>query len=160
MRHLLLIALCLLTLPAGAGITKWTDAEGRVHYGDRPPGNQVKTEALRGTVSLSDGMTSVEQEFLSPPAPADKTQANLPRPPRGAIWIYTTPRCGYCRHAKEHMLLKNIAFVEKDITANARHKAEFKALGGRGVPVTLAGAKRIDGYSEAPFEAFLKSTGF
>lgn len=158
MMRLLCLCLCLLALPAGADIAKWTDAEGRVHYGDRPPvGKGAKSEPLRGTVSLSDGMTAVAQEFLSPPAaPAAAAQ---PQPPRGTIWIYTTPRCGYCRYAKEHMRLKNIPYVEKDITANARHKAEFKALGGRGVPVTLAGAKRIDGYREDAFEAFLKSTG-
>lgn len=158
MKRLLFLFCCLLALPAGADIAKWTDAEGRVHYGDRPPaGKDARSEPLRGTVSLSDGMTAVEQEFLSPAAPA--APAAMPRPPRGAIWIYTTPRCGYCRYAKEHMRLKDIPFVEKDITANARYKAEFKALRGRGVPVTLAGAKRFDGYREDAFEAFLKSSG-
>ena len=102
-------------------------------------------------------MTAVAQEFLSPPAaPAP---AAVPRPPRGAIWIYTTPRCGYCRYAKEHMRLKDIPFVEKDITENPRFKAEFKAMRGRGVPVTLAGVQRFDGYREEAFEAFLKSAG-
>jgi glutaredoxin len=149
----------LLALPAGAQVAKWVDAEGRVHYGDRPPaGKAVSTAPLRGTVSIGDGMTAVEQEFQSAPAPAQA--APLPQPRRGEIWIYTTPRCRYCRIAKEHMLLKGLKFVEKDITENPRYKAEFKALRGRGVPVTLAGAQRFDGYREANFESFLRSAGF
>ena len=33
------IMLALLALPAGADIYKWTDAQGKVHYGDQPPSN-------------------------------------------------------------------------------------------------------------------------
>ncbi|WP_273528093.1 glutaredoxin family protein [Pseudomonas sp.] len=158
-RSAALLGALLLALPATAQVTKWVDADGRVHYGDRPPaGKAISTAPLRGTLSVGDGMTVVEQEFQSAPAPAKP--AALPLPRRGEIWIYTTPRCRYCRIAKEHMLLKGLKFAEKDITANPRHQAEFKALGGRGVPVTLAGARRFDGYREEGFEAFLKSAGF
>jgi glutaredoxin len=158
MKRRLALLFCALTLPAGAQVAKWVDAGGRVHYGDRPPtGKAISAEPLRGTVSVGDGMTVVEQEFRSAPAPAQA--ASLPQPRRGEIWIYTTPRCRYCRIAKEHMLLKGLKFVEKDITENPRYKAEFKALGGRGVPVTLAGAQRLDGYREESFESFLKSAG-
>lgn len=153
-----LVCAALLALPVAAQVNKWVDAAGRVHYGDRPPaGNPLSTAPLRGTVSLGDGMTVVEEEFKSPSAPF--TAAAAPRPRQGEIWIYTTPRCRYCRHAKEHMRLKGVGFVEKDIRENARYKAEFKALHGRGVPVTLAGKKRFDDYQEEPFESFLKSAG-
>jgi glutaredoxin len=158
-KRLLAALLCALALPAGAQVAKWVDAEGRVHYGDRPPaGKAVSAEPLRGTLSVGDGMTVVTEEFQSAPAPAQA--APLPQPRRGEIWIYTTPRCRYCRIAKEHMLLKGIKFAEKDITENARYKAEFRALRGRGVPVTLAGAQRFDGYREEAYERFLKSAGF
>lgn len=35
------IVLALLAIPAGAEIYKWTDAQGTVHYGDRPPSSTV-----------------------------------------------------------------------------------------------------------------------
>jgi hypothetical protein len=33
---------CLVVLPAAAEVYKWTDAQGRVHYGDRAPDQDVK----------------------------------------------------------------------------------------------------------------------
>lgn len=150
-----LLLCCALALPAAAEVKKWTDAQGRVHYGDRPPGDSAKTE-LRGTVSFGDGITLV-------PAKAGKEEGGtlpLAAPPQGDIWIYTTQDCGYCTRAKEHMKRKGLRYVEKDIEANPRYKAEFRTLGGRGVPVTLAGKERIVGFKAKNFDAFLKKAGF
>jgi hypothetical protein len=36
------LALCLLVLPAWAGLYKWTDENGKVHYSDQPPPGDVK----------------------------------------------------------------------------------------------------------------------
>ena len=154
----LLLACWGLSLPACGQVHKWLDEQGRAHYGDRPPlGMESKTRSLQGTVSLSDGMTAVPD--LDKPAPAQNKPA-LQSPGRGQVWIYTTAACGYCRRAKEHLRLKGVPFVEKDIQASPASNQEFRALGGRGVPLTLAGGSRIAGYSEANFEAFLKSAGF
>ena len=150
-----LFGLLLLCAHAQAGITKWVDTEGRVHYGDRPPEGSKKAD-LRGTVSIGDGVTAVADLDNSPATPS----ASVAAPRKGEVWIYTTPTCGYCRYAKEHMRLKNVRYVEKDITANPKYKAEFRALGGRGVPVTLSGSQRINGYKESSFDSFLKSAGF
>ncbi len=35
----MIVMLALLAMPAGAEIYKWTDAQGKVHYGDQPPGS-------------------------------------------------------------------------------------------------------------------------
>ena len=147
-----------LALPAAAQVQKWLDGDGRVHYGDPPPpGKNVQASELRGTVSVADGMTVVH-EFLKDP-PARKQRSGAPLPNQGEVWIYTTPRCGYCRRAKEHMLLRHIAFVEKDIEENAAYRDEFRAHGGKGVPLTLAGSSKMAGYSEERYDQFLKSAG-
>jgi glutaredoxin len=146
---LLLACLLVLAPPAAAQVTKWVDAQGRVHYGDRPPvGKNVAAAPLRGTVSLGDSEAS--REFA--------TAVAAPR--QAGVSIYTTPTCGYCKRAMSHMRRKKVPFAEKDVSANAKNKAEFRAIGGRGVPVTLAGGKRINGYSPEAFDAFLKSAGF
>jgi glutaredoxin len=158
---LCLFLLTTFALPAGAEVAKWTDAQGRVNYGTRPPaGENVRAATLRGTVSVGDGMT-VLPEAGKPAAgsASDEFAKAVMAPRKGEVWIYTTPSCGYCRRAKEHMRLKGVAFTEKDVSANAAYKSEFRAMGGRGVPVTLSGSQRINGYTETTFDGFLKSAG-
>lgn len=38
-----LLLLALLAAPAGADVYKWTDAQGKVHYGDQPPSSATLT---------------------------------------------------------------------------------------------------------------------
>jgi glutaredoxin len=160
MKPALLLCAIVLALPASAEVKKWVDAQGRAHYGDRPPAaKETRSASLRGTVSVGDGMTTLPEAAKPGSSASDEFAKATIAPRRGEVWIYTTPRCGYCRYAKEHMRLKGVAYTEKDISANAAYKAEFRTIGGRGVPVTLAGSQRINGYSEASFDAFLKSAG-
>ena len=44
--YFVIIALSLIGLNAHAGLNKWVDAEGKVHYSDAPP-PEVKTETVR-----------------------------------------------------------------------------------------------------------------
>ena len=37
----LALVLAMLAAPAGADIYKWTDAQGKVHYGDHPPSSSI-----------------------------------------------------------------------------------------------------------------------
>ena len=158
MKRAVLLLAAVIALPAAAQVHKWIDNEGRVHYGDRvPPGKDVKASELRGTVSVANGMTVVPEFLKGPPAKPHRVAS--PMPNQGEMWIYTTPRCGYCRHAKEHMRLKGIPFVEKDIQDNPAYRHEFRALGGKGVPLTLAGSSKMAGYSEERYEQFLKAAG-
>ncbi len=155
-----LLLLATFALPAGAEVVKWTDTQGRVHYGDRPPAdNAARATAIRGTVSVGDGITALPDAAKSSSSASDEFAKAVMVPRKGEVWIYTTPSCGYCRAAKDYMRLKGVAYLEKDISANAVNKAEFRAMGGRGVPVTLAGSQRLNGYSEEAFSAFLKSAG-
>ncbi|HCA26332.1 MAG TPA: hypothetical protein DEP05_01570 [Betaproteobacteria bacterium] len=43
---IVLLLLSLATAAAHAGIVKWTDAQGNVHYTDQPPSSAVKTEPV------------------------------------------------------------------------------------------------------------------
>jgi hypothetical protein len=46
MKPLLASLLLLLCLPASAEIYKWTDANGRVHFGDKPTGTAAKSATV------------------------------------------------------------------------------------------------------------------
>jgi hypothetical protein len=53
-RHLLPLAFILIVAPAAAeGVYKWVDAEGRTHFGSRPPVGQ-KTEAISSRSAAPD----------------------------------------------------------------------------------------------------------
>lgn len=53
MPSLFLSLLLLFALPVSAELYKWTDAEGKIHFGDRPPENQA-TESLEIDVQNND----------------------------------------------------------------------------------------------------------
>ncbi len=63
MSKFLLILLMLASANTFAAISKWVDAQGRVHYSDQPPPPEVKAETLRsasdteGTAGIS-GVTA------------------------------------------------------------------------------------------------------
>src|SRR5450432_3969854 len=62
-RVLLFTALIIWSAVASAVVYKWSDAEGKVHYGDRPP-DGVKAEIVEGLG------THVYAQAASSPAPA------------------------------------------------------------------------------------------
>lgn len=51
MKKFLLILSVLASANAYAGLSKWVDADGKVHYSDQPPPANVKAETLRTTSS-------------------------------------------------------------------------------------------------------------
>ncbi|MEO4045863.1 DUF4124 domain-containing protein [Pseudomonas sp. CAU 1711] len=56
MRHLLFILLCV-PLLASAEIYRWTDAQGRVHFGEKPGGSGAETVEVRPQVVERDAAT-------------------------------------------------------------------------------------------------------
>lgn len=48
MKHILGICLLVLSFSSHAGISKWVDAEGKIHYSDMPP-SDIKAKAIKST---------------------------------------------------------------------------------------------------------------
>ena len=63
------LALCLLALPAGAALYKWTDENGKVHYSDQPPPNSVKKSE---TIKQQKPAASVPEAPAAPPGQEGK----------------------------------------------------------------------------------------
>ncbi|HEY9199684.1 MAG TPA: DUF4124 domain-containing protein [Gammaproteobacteria bacterium] len=57
----LALCACLLGAVASAEVYKWTDAEGRVHFGDRPPQGQSETVQMPGPSADSPAATPEER---------------------------------------------------------------------------------------------------
>lgn len=133
---LLLLGLAVaVSVPAAAGdIYQWTDSQGRVHFGDRPP-DAKRNEPLEVRPNVMERL---------PPAPAAA--------PAREVVLYSTRRCGFCRQARAHFRAQGIPFTEYDIETTARGARDFRRLGGRGVPIILIGEQRMDGFSAPLFD--------
>lgn len=131
---LILLALGSSTLWA-EGIYKWTDANGRVHFGDRPP-EQAVTETV--TVEPSN--------FYA----ADS--AKLPDFESVNVVLYSAEWCGYCRQARAHFESNGIPFLEYDIETDAKGRRDYKRLNGKSVPIILVNDTRLNGFSASSFD--------
>ena len=71
------------------------------------------------------------------------------------VVMYATGWCPYCARARAYFARAGIAYVEHDVEKSASAYAEFKRLGGRGVPLIVVGREKLNGFSEQGFEHLL-----
>ena len=151
-----LIALALASAPAPAQPYKWTDKDGNVHYGDRPP-KDAKLEEIKGNVQTYSGEPTVAA--LVPPAGSAARSQRPAEAPDAGVTLYGTVWCGTCKHARAWLAANRVPYRDFDIEQNATALAVFKQLGGTGVPLIVAGDKMMLGFSAARMEAMLKRIG-
>jgi glutaredoxin len=139
MKFLSLIGLALLAAPAMAGVYKWTDSQGRIHYSDTPPpaakATQLKLQSYTGPAQVSQS-------------------ANADR----GVTLYTTEWCGVCKRAKVFMKENGVPFSEWDVEKSDYGAAKFKQLGGRGVPLITIGPQVMKGFDAGRFMELWKNT--
>lgn len=136
--HLFLLSL-LFAFPASAGVYKWTDAQGRMHYSDSPP-PQVKTTQLK--LQTYTGPVQVSQAIG-----ADS-----------GVTIYTTEWCGVCKRAKAFFRQNGVPFREWDVEKTEYGALKFKQLGGSGVPLITVGSEKMMGFDAGRFMAAWKNS--
>lgn len=72
------------------------------------------------------------------------------------IKIYSTPKCGYCRMAKEYFKSKGLKFEEYDISCDIPRQQEMiKKTGQYGVPVIEINGKIILGFDKHKIDQYL-----
>ncbi len=144
----LLLAMLIASAPAGAGVYKWTDAQGRVHYSDDPP-PEAKAQQIKVKINSIQG-----------PAVVSTLRSTSAAKAKDKVRIYTAVWCGYCKRAKAHLAAKGVAYDEMDVETSERGRSEFAQLGGRGVPVILVGNQRMDGFDANGLDAMLAGAGW
>ena len=144
--RILVACLALLAAAAAAqGIYRWTDANGKVHYTSEPPPG-ARASPVRARVN----------SYGAPAQSRDATPKPQPQAARaGPVVMYATSWCPYCAKARAYFARQGIAYTEYDVEKSATANAEFKRLGGRGVPLILVGRERMNGFSEDGFGALL-----
>lgn len=138
---------------APAEIYKWVDSNGKVHFSDKPP-SDAKSEKLKIPVQSFDAPPMVER-----PADIIRRGAKNPAAPQSRqLVMYATSWCGYCRRARTYMAQKGIAYREVDVEASEANQREFKAYGGRGVPLFVLGEARMRGFNAESLDRFLAAS--
>jgi len=117
-----------------AGVKKWVDADGKTHYGERPP-EAVEVENVSAKVSSVGG-----------------SQGQL----TNLVVLYTTSWCGYCKRAKKYLAEKGISYREYDIERDSLAKSRYQRAGGVGVPFLVRGDGTQRGFSIASYDRFFK----
>ncbi len=138
MKLILIISTLLCTISVSAEILKWTDKDGKVHFGDRPPADAV-TSVVKVKINT----------YESPNVEAMQDVLN----PKDKVVMYSAEWCGVCKKAKKYFKANNIPYKDYDIEKSSKGKKDYKKLGAKGVPVILVGKKRLNGFSAGSFES-------
>jgi len=138
MKLILIISTLLCTISVSAEILKWTDKDGKVHFGDRPPADAVTSVVKVKINTYESPNVEAMQEVLNP---------------KDKVVMYSAEWCGVCKKAKKYFKANNVPYKDYDIEKSSKGKKDYKKLGAKGVPVILVGKKRLNGFSAGSFES-------
>lgn len=129
--------LMLCSLGVNAGIYKWVDETGKVHFTDNPP-DDIKTEEVELRINT---YKSIEiKPLIERLGKKDK------------VVMYSAAWCRMCKKAKNYFRENNIPYVAYDVEKSRTGKLDFKLLRGRSVPIIIVGSKRMNGFNVAKFD--------
>jgi glutaredoxin len=140
-------AAALLTLSAHAQLDDLFRAPGNT-----PPTTQDAADAQPKASKPARQAEAPQQAAMKTAQAASPSTAPAAKAPHDKVVIYTTPTCPHCIRALKHMNDRKIAYVQKDVQHDQANRAEFKAIGGRGVPHILMGDTVMVGFSPQNFD--------
>jgi glutaredoxin len=146
--RLLLSALLWLPLAAAQAQFKWTDAQGKVHYGDNPPRDARNIQRVGGAA----------------PDPSDPN-AGLPYELRRAtqnfpVTLYTTGNCPPCEAGRSLLQARGVPYTERTINSTDDiEELKRQGLGGR-LPVLKAGNQNVKEYETQAWHTLLDTAGY
>ncbi len=142
------------TLPVSADtVYKAIGPDGVVTYTDKPPSDRTRTDTLEFRNLPSSPLPAEVLRFreqLEKSAQGRIADARAPR--AGAVELFTANWCGHCKRAKAHLAAAQISYTEYDIENVEGMRAFIGAGGSGGVPLLVAGERRVQGYSPAAYD--------
>ncbi len=144
-RQYLFTLLLLVPITCFSAIYKWTDENGRVHYGDSP---RKEDNAKKVTVKINSYKSVSYEKFTPSKSAQSYTKPATPK----EVTMYGTSWCRYCKSARDYFEQNGIDYTEYDIEKDMHAKREYDELGGKGVPVILVGERRMNGFSAKGFK--------
>ncbi len=101
---------------------------------------------------------AVDEPEEGPVLMARQRRSELP-PLSPSVVIYTSRGCGSCKQAIAYLESKGVAYVQKNITTDPEARKEFRAKGGRGVPLIEVGGKSMRGFNAPRLDQLLARQG-
>lgn len=105
----LLFALALLAAPAGAEIFKWTDSQGKVHYGDQPPSSTTPNTFDPGTSAAAEARALELRREAATEAARKRLEQTRAREEssqqRAAEWEESQRKAKNCQRARGNLEL-------------------------------------------------------
>ncbi len=142
------LLLILLVMPAvAAGVYRWVDAQGNVHYSDQPPPPEANSASQK---IIKSGTGTIRPR---------ETQQAVPRQP---VTLYATATCGApCERAKAHLARRSIPYNSADPATSVDANETLRKGGAQPrVPTLMIGNEKLEGYSEAAWDAAFDKAGF
>ena len=135
-------------LPAAAQY-RWTDANGKVHYGDSPPRDAKDVRSLgKGAVpAASDAAGGLPYEL----------RRAVERAP---VVLYSAPDCQPCVPAAALLRERGVPFTERSVTTTDDLQ-EFRSLtGGLRLPHVTVGTISQNGFHPEVWHSLLDAAGY
>ena len=147
-----LLSACLLFVALGQAqadtLFRWTDKDGKVHYGDRAPEDAKNTEAKRfgsnpttDDDGLSYSLRRIKESF--------------------PVTLFVSSNCGeYCEQARALLNKRGIPFSEKMIVSTEDIEALQVRTGGKGIPTLMVGNTVVKGFEVGQWNDALDLVGY
>ena len=140
---------------ASAQVYRWTDPQGKTHYGDKPPEEMKdKAKEVKITAKSYDGPPQIDDWAAIIRRPATEATRGYDA---GRLTLFSATWCGPCKRAKAHLAKNGISYRNVDIDESDENKAEFRAFGGGVIPLFILGNKRMRGFSAESLDQFVVS---
>lgn len=133
---------------AQSNVYRWTDKDGKVHFSDSPPPDDVKNVTQKRMGDSGMDATALPYE----------TQVAMKRNP---VTVYVADKCPPCDSARELLSRRGIPYTERNAQGNrAEADAVKKLTGATQVPVLLVGERSVNGWDESAWSAALDAGGY
>ncbi len=149
MRRLALtLALLAFAAAASAQLYRWTDEQGKVHFGDTPPPPGARNVQKK---SGAPGVTGTEENV---PFALRQPLKEFP------VTLYSAPSCNGCAPARALLNARGIPFKEISVRTDEQIAELNKAAGENVVPALLVGPTAIRGFDEDSYHRVLDVAGY
>jgi glutaredoxin len=147
----IVLATCIALAAFGAQaqtVYKWTDKDGKVHFGDTPPADRDSTPQR-----IQGGGPSTEEQVPYATQMAAKSNP---------VVIYTSNDCGdLCSKGRALLTQRGVPFTERNAEKSPEDAQALKELiGSFQVPVMTVGTRTLKGFAEATWTSALDDAGY